>query len=127
MSREAGLRADLLREWDSSPPIVVVVAIVAVIATTPVIITAVTTVVSEPVDVADETQLALDLRPVRRYTVVKPTRSRNGAVQLLSFLQHASSFVGAAIQITAIADTRLQIACGITKLVDLIIDSIFTL
>jgi len=62
--QEAGLRADLLREWDSSPPIVVVVAIVAIIATTPVIVTAVTAVVSEPVDVADETQLALDLRPV---------------------------------------------------------------
>src|SRR6185295_4898113 len=59
----------LLREWNSSPPIVVVVvAVIAVtaivIVTAPVVIAAVTTVVSETVDVADVTQVLLNLRPL---------------------------------------------------------------
>ena len=64
--------AELLREWNSSHPIFdafatstrVVISAVVAIATAVVVIAAVTTVVSEPIDVADETQLALDLRPV---------------------------------------------------------------
>src|ERR1051325_266746 len=51
----------LLREWNSSPPIVVVsIAVVAVI-TAIVVIAAVVTVVSEAVCVADVTQLLLNL------------------------------------------------------------------
>jgi hypothetical protein len=61
---ESGLQAELLREGDSSPPIVIAVS-VAIIATTPVIVTAITAaVVPETVGVADEAQFALDLRPV---------------------------------------------------------------
>ena len=66
-ARARGSLADLLREGDSSPPIVVAVsvAVIAVITATPIIVTAVTAaVVPEAIDLADETQLALDLRPV---------------------------------------------------------------
>ena len=77
--------AELLREWNSSHPIVdafatstivviaavipiatavVVIAAVIAIATPVVIIAAVTAVVSKAIDVADESQLPLDLRPL---------------------------------------------------------------
>jgi hypothetical protein len=57
---ERKFRCGLLpREWDSSPPIVVtIVAVVAV--TTPVVITPVTTI-AKTVNVADVSQLLLDL------------------------------------------------------------------
>jgi hypothetical protein len=65
--------AELLREWNSSHPIVdafatstivVVSTVVIAIAPAPIVVAAVTAVVSETVDVADEAQLALNLRPL---------------------------------------------------------------
>src|ERR1043165_87974 len=54
----------LLREWNSSPPIVVVaIAVIAtiVVVAAIVVITAIATVISEAVDAADVTQLLLNL------------------------------------------------------------------
>ena len=85
-----------------------------------------TTVVSETVCVADVSQLALNLRPIRRQASITPTGSRD-AFDLLCFLQHAACFVGTAIQIAAVADIRFQIAYSVAKIVDLFVNSIFTL
>src|SRR5215510_615276 len=70
-----GMRATkrgLLRKWNSSHPVVdtvptIIIAsiiVIAVITTAQVVISAVTTVVSETIGITDESQLALDLRPV---------------------------------------------------------------
>jgi hypothetical protein len=120
------IQAGLPREWNSSPPIVVVpvgvTAAIVVIASTAIV----ATVVSEAICVAYDTELLLDLRPLRPEPTVEPSRTSN-AINLLGFLQHASSFIRAPIHIPAVAKTRLQIADRITKLMYFLIDSIFTL
>jgi hypothetical protein len=124
--------SDLLREWNSSPPIVVVavapiviIAAAAVIVVSAVIVVAaITTVVSKTISVAQEFQLALNLVPLRRRAAVQPARD---TIDLLRFLEYSARFVGAAIQITTVADTRFQIADCIAELVYLVVDSIFTI
>ena len=65
-----GSKRGLLRKWNSSHPIVDTIAsivttivVVAAIAATPIVVAVVGTV-SETIYAADESQLALDLRPV---------------------------------------------------------------
>jgi hypothetical protein len=131
--------SDLLREWNSSPPIVVVavapiviiaaaavivVSAVVVVSPAVVVIAAITTVVSKTISVAQEFQLALNLVPLRRRAAVQPARD---TIDLLRFLEYSARFVGAAIQITTVANTRFQIANCIAELVYLVVDSIFTI
>jgi hypothetical protein len=138
--------SDLLREWNSSPPIVVVavapiviiaaaavIVVSAVVVVSPavivvspavIVVAAITTVVSKTISVAQEFQLALNLVPLRRRAAVQPARD---TIDLLRFLEYSARFVGAAIQITTVADTRFQIADCIAELVYLVVDSIFTI
>src|SRR5262249_25218482 len=98
------------REWNSWPPVVVpgVVTIVTIVAS-PIVIAAIASVTSsipETVNVADVSQLLLNLTPVGVSAAVK---SAADAIELIGFLKHSLSFVGAAIQVAPIADSRFQI------------------
>src|SRR5215213_3702842 len=74
---QCGFKQCLLREWNSSPPIVVAIAIIAasivIVAAAVIIVAAITAVGAEAVDVAEESQLLLNLRPLGREPAVIPT------------------------------------------------------
>jgi len=125
------MRAKLPREWNSSPPVVVAVAVpvatpvvvaTIIVVATPIVIAAITSVVAKTVDVADKSQFALDLVPLR--SAINPAGE---AIELLAFLKHSACFIGTAIQVAAIADSRFQIAYCITESVNLVVDAIFSI
>jgi hypothetical protein len=88
------------REWNSSPPIiVVVVSSIIVVAATSIV----TSVVTESVNVADHSQLLLNLRPLRSKSTVVPTWTSD-AIDLASLLQDSPGFVGAAVQVAPVTN-----------------------